>query len=99
MGAAGPERGRPPGGREMVSVTVDEKLAGSLISGGKLVEVKDTAGKVIGFFAPISMDLADRYVAMASQYYPIKDMPKLNPNGRDYTTAEVLEYLKSLEQK
>jgi hypothetical protein len=83
----------------MVSVSVDEKLAGSLACGGELVAVKDPAGKVIGFFAPISMELADQYVAMASRYYPIKDMPKLNPNGKAYTTAEVLEHLKSLEPK
>lgn len=81
----------------MDSVTVEEALAGSLTKGGKLVEIKDTTGKVIGFFAPVTMEYADKYAQAAGQLYPVKDLPK--PNGRTYTTAEVHEHLRSLEQK
>jgi hypothetical protein len=81
----------------MDSVTVDEKLAGSLTAGGTLVEVKDPTGKVIGFFAPVTMEYAEKYAQAAGQFYPVKDLPK--SNGRTYTTAEVLEHLRSLEQK
>lgn len=81
----------------MTSVTVDEKLAGSLVASGSLVEVKDAAGTVIGFFAPVTMELADKYAQAAGRYYPIKDLPK--PVGKAYTTAEVLEHLRSLGQK
>jgi hypothetical protein len=80
----------------MISVAVDEKLANSLTAPATLVEVRDAAGRVIGFFAPVTMELAEKYASAAGQLYPVKP-GSVSAMRRPKTTAEVLEHLRTLE--
>ena len=68
----------------MTTFNVNPGDAAKLSSAAGLVEVCDEAGRVLGFFAPVSMELADKYAQAAAQLYPVKQR-------RSKTTAEVLE--------
>ena len=97
---AGPLLSRHPVQANVLLTVLASALAGRQPVGGTTwLVVRDPAGRVIGFFAPITMELADRYARAAAQAYPVKDLRKGDPNGKGYTTAEVLEHLKSLEPK
>lgn len=80
----------------MTTIPLDDKTIAALVDPKQMVAVSDPAGKVVGFFAPVGMELARDYAAAAAQIYPEKDAHKLNDDGRRYTTAEVLDHLKSL---
>ena len=82
----------------MTTISLDGKTLATLVETKRLVAVSDAAGRVVGFFAPVGMELAPQYAAGAAQIYPRKDAHKANDNGKRYTTAEVLEHLKSLEK-
>jgi hypothetical protein len=63
-----------------------------------LVEVRDEAGIVIGFFAPVALEHAARYAAAAAAIDPMA-AKRAAKEGPGKTTAEVLDYLHTLEQR
>lgn len=78
----------------MTNVALDEKARAALTAENGLVAVTDAAGNVVGFFAPVGIDHAPDYAAAAGHFYPDKDKPR---NGPWFTTEEVANHLKSLE--
>ncbi len=80
----------------MVSVTIDDATAIALAKGRKLLPVLDGQGTVVGYIAPaISREeMLQKYLGL-----PTREEIELQVNkpGRKYTTAEVKEYLESLE--
>jgi len=72
----------------MTVVTADEKLV-SEFSADSLVEVRNTEGVVIGFFAPVRLEHAGQYATAAARAYST-GFPRANK-----TTVELLADLES----
>jgi hypothetical protein len=82
----------------MLTVTADAAMKAALRQANGLAQVCDADGTVIGFFAPVSIERAALYAEAAASIDPTlhKRQPKDGPNR---TTAEVLDYLKTLESR
>ena len=81
----------------MTTVKLDETTLAALVEGGKLVEVSDAAGNVVGFFAPVKQEYADQYAEMAARVYSVWGSD--GPPQRSMTTAEVVARLESLGKR
>ena len=79
----------------MITVTAPVEIADILAEAKELVEVRDGSGKVIGFFAPSSMQHAAQYAKAAAQTDRTAIQRAKEENGPNRTTAEVLERLRS----
>jgi hypothetical protein len=82
----------------MQTVSVDENAAAALNRAADFVAVTDPNGKTVGYFAPV----ASREELLRRHLFATVDPAKLPsrgaPLGKTYTTAEVKEYLRSLER-
>ena len=76
------------------TVIVDATQADAMVKTGELVEIRDKAGAVIGFFAPLKMEHAKEYAEAAA-----RAAVRPQDGRRGYTSEEVAAYLKSLEQR
>jgi hypothetical protein len=79
----------------MQSVTADAPMKAALGQVKELAVVRDEDGTVLGFFAPVALEHAARYAEAAANIDPTLHKRRTE-NGPNRTTAEVLEYLKSL---
>ncbi|MBV9126023.1 MAG: hypothetical protein JO112_21940 [Planctomycetes bacterium] len=72
----------------MIQIVLNDEQAKTVASSLKPVQVRDGKGNVLGYIAPLwtEEDIAEARRRLAS------DQPR-------YTTAQVLEYLRSLEKK
>lgn len=75
----------------MTKITLDDKTLAALASEDKLVAVTDSAGNVVGFFAPFKMEYAEQYAELAARAYAAH-----RDGRRPLTTAEVVKNLESL---
>jgi len=82
----------------MQFITADDAMKAKLSEAKTLVAVRDGTGTVIGFFAPVSLEHAARYAEAAASIDPMAHK-RSSKEGPSRTTAEVLEYLKGLEQR
>lgn len=84
----------------MNSITADALLHQSLPKVTSLTEVRDTDGKILGYYSPLlattKLDAAT-YAELAARTDSAELKRRKESNEREYTTAEVLEHLKSLE--
>jgi hypothetical protein len=80
----------------MTTVTVDKAQAETMVQTGELVEVRDPAGEVIGFFAPVKMEYVKDYAEMAARTYSVWGAE--GPPKRSMTAAEVLAHLEEREK-
>jgi hypothetical protein len=80
----------------MITVTADDAMLAKLRAANGLVEIRDGEGKVVGFFAPVSLENAARYASAAARIDRAElERRKAEENG-GYTTREVFEHLKTL---
>jgi hypothetical protein len=86
-------------GPEKLTKDAIEDIRGRLEPACGLVEVRDVAGAVLGFFAPASMQLARLYAQAAARIDPDEIKRRKESGGRTYTTQEVLDHLRSLETR
>jgi hypothetical protein len=82
----------------MQTVTATDTLSAALKQVKELAEIRDSQGAVLGFFAPISIEHAALYAHAAANIDPTRHKQQ-STDGPNRTTAEVLEYLKSLESR
>ena len=80
----------------MTTIPLDDQALATLIAANRMVAVSDSAGQIVGFFAPVAMPLAVEYATAAATIYPTKDRHKQAPQGKTFTTAEVCDHLRSL---
>lgn len=83
----------------MTTVTVNQAQAETMVKTGELVEVRDPAGAVIGFFAPVKLEYAKDYAEAAARAQSIWGRPDGRPAKQWYTGEEVAAHLRSLEEK
>ena len=57
----------------MTTIPLDDKMVAALAKEEELVAMTDTAGTVIGFFAPVKQEHADQYAEMARGLFPCGD--------------------------
>jgi hypothetical protein len=62
-----------------------------------VVAITDTAGNVVGFYAPVKQEYAEQYAAAAARAASV--WGEIGPPPGPLTTAEVVERMKLLEQK
>lgn len=80
----------------MTLIPLNEQALAALTRGpDQLVGVTDSAGKVVGFFAPVGVEHADQYAA-AAHFYPTRDVRPAAADRR-YTGEEARAFLQSLE--
>lgn len=82
----------------MVTLTADEKVLAILNQATELAEIRDAAGNVIGFFAPIALEHAANYANAAAHIDPLKVKQTKEAGNKTYSTQQVLEKLGSLEK-
>jgi hypothetical protein len=83
---------------DMTSLTVNDQLLAVLNEAKGLSEIRDSAGNVVGFFAPVAVKDAQRYALAAAHIDPARVQRAKEETGPGRTTAEVLERLASLEK-
>jgi hypothetical protein len=81
----------------MITLTADDTLLAVLKQTKGLAEIRDSAGTIVGFFAPVEMDRAHLYAQAAAQTDPQEIKRRKEAGGKTHTTQEVLDHLKSLE--
>lgn len=79
----------------MVRITVTDKLQAELIAASERVEIIGTRGELIGYFEPCK-EKTELERAIAACPYTEEQMAEMMQQPGKYTTAEVLEKLKSL---
>lgn len=83
----------------MNTVTADSSLQQSLNVLSGLTEIRDSQGRVIGYFSPATTDKSAAAYAQAAAHFDVEEMKRRKESGETgLTTVEVLEHLKSLEQ-
>jgi hypothetical protein len=79
----------------MSTIVIDAALAAKLRAAGQKVELVDEAGFVVGEFVPPPDPPA---ALLAEMGVTLEEYRRLmEPGRKTYTTAEVLEYLRSLK--
>ncbi len=73
----------------MTHIMVSEEQAAIIAQAGSNVQVRDPQGRLIGF---IKLAPSDQEIAKA------KERLASGPGGQTYTTAQVLDHLRSLGQ-
>jgi hypothetical protein len=82
----------------MIQLTANEATLAVLSQAvNDLAEIRDTDGKVIGYFAPVALDDARLYADVAAHYDAAEMKRRKEDGSPGRTTAEVLERLQSLE--
>jgi hypothetical protein len=80
----------------MTSVIADEKMSSVLSQLTTLSEVRDTHGKIIGFFAPAPLENSELRIEVAAHVTPEEIQRRKAARLPGFTTREVFERLKSL---
>jgi hypothetical protein len=81
----------------MRSLTVDGAVLAVLSQADGLTEIRDAAGRVVGFLAPVSVERAHLYAEAAARIDPTAIRRRKEAGGQTYTTREVLARLQSLD--
>jgi len=80
-------------------VTADSTLQQSLDVFSGLTEIRDSQGRVIGYFSPATTDKVSAAYAQAAAQFDAEELKRRKQSGdKGLTTTEVLDQLKSLEQ-
>lgn len=82
----------------MVAVTVDSKIRSQFADAPSQIEVRDEQGKLLGYFTPAWLGTADDYRRAREQIDRGELERRKASQEPCYSTAEVLDYLKSLEK-
>ena len=81
----------------MISLIADDKMQATLSQVKELAEIRDSSGKVIGFFAPLALPDAQFYANAAAHIDPAEIKRRKEAGGKTCTTEELLHHLKALE--
>ena len=81
----------------MVAITADGAMQADLERLDHVAEIRDRSGRLIGYFTPAALRDADLY-RRARQHFDPEELArrKAEPHDR-YTTAEVLDHVRSLK--
>jgi hypothetical protein len=79
----------------MVRITIDDELKRRLSESGRLVEIVDTNGHLVGKFVPERQD-SDEWEVVHPTLSDEELAERLNSNEPTYTTEEVKDYLRKL---
>lgn len=82
----------------MQSIVATDAVKETFAGAKSLVEVRDSAGVVIGFFAPVALEHAARYAEAAAAIDPLASK-RQTKSGLTMTTPEVLNFLQTLESR
>jgi hypothetical protein len=80
----------------MTSLIADEGMLTILSQAKELTEIRDSSGKVIGFFAPVALENAHIYAKIAAGIDPLEIQRRKEWKEPGVSTREVFEHLKSL---
>jgi hypothetical protein len=83
----------------MTSLTADGDMLAVLSQVKDLAEIRDSSGKVIGFFAPIAIENAKAYANAAAHIDPMEIARQKSLNDKGKNTREVFVHLLSLTKK
>ena len=84
----------------MSTLTVDPVVVEALGPLAMPTELRDPSGKVLGVFTPSqpsAEEIAQMYARARAHFDPAEIRRRKSEPGKDYTTAEVLAYLHSLD--
>jgi hypothetical protein len=77
----------------MTSLVADDAMLAVLGQAKGLAEIRDSNGKVIGFFAPVALEKAHLYAEAAARIDPVEMHRREQDRQPGHTTEEVLERL------
>ena len=81
----------------MVAVTVDSTIRSQFADAPSQVEVRDEQGMLLGYFTPAWLGTAEDYRRARAQIDRAELERRKKSDEPCYSTAEVLDYLKTLE--
>jgi hypothetical protein len=79
----------------MNTITADSSLQHSLAQLPGLTEVRDSDGKVLGYFSPASHGSPEAYAQAAAHFNPEEMKLRKAANDKGHTTDEVLKRIAS----
>jgi hypothetical protein len=83
----------------MIPLTVNDDVAGLLGGYVDAVEVRDEQGRVLGHFLPYLTPEAREFSEHHEAYFDMEELKRRAASKeRGYTTEEVLQHLRSLDQ-
>lgn len=82
----------------MVAVTVDSKIRSQLADAASQIEIRDESGALLGYYTPAWLGSAEDYRRARESVDRAELERRKTSNEPCYSTAEVLEYLSSLEK-
>jgi hypothetical protein len=82
----------------MITLTADEKMSAVLNQANELAEIRDGSGKLIGFFAPLSLPHPATYANATAHIDPRGIQRRKDTEQEGRPTQDVLARLKSLEE-
>ena len=81
----------------MGAITVDGAMQADLERLDHVAEIRDRSGRLIGYFTPAALRDADLYRHARQHFDPeVSAQRKAEPHDR-YSTAEVLDHVRSLK--
>ncbi len=83
----------------MTTIVVGSQVKADFASTRDTVEVRDEAGALLGFFAPVSKARADLVARAHAEYDPEEIRRRKQNTEGSVTTAELLARLAALEEK
>ena len=82
----------------MIKLTANDAVRKALSKLDQPAEIQDAGGNIIGYFTPINHEEARLYREAAARFEPEQMQQRKDSGAKGFTTAEVLEHLKSLEK-
>ncbi len=80
----------------MEIITTDAAWQQLFTTANGITAVHDSEGKLLGYFSPVYARQAAEYTAIAARLDPAEMKRRREYQGKWFSTAEVLEHLKSL---
>ena len=80
----------------MPTITADTAMATQLAGAKGISEIRDSDGRFLGVFTPVTMEEAKLYLHARLTVDPAEIRAAKARKGKTYTTAEVLARLESL---
>jgi hypothetical protein len=81
----------------MHQITASDDLHSLLTPLTHLTEIRDSSGHILGYYAPVAESEKLLYVQAAAHFDPHEIQRRKESEQQDFTLAEVLEHVKSLE--
>jgi hypothetical protein len=80
----------------MTAITVRKEMLTTFKQARELTPVREPSGRIIGYYAPRSLERAKNHAKLATRFDPAEIEKRAKSKKRGYTTKEVFQHLQTL---